>query len=241
MTKQTVWPVYTGKSFNLWNPDTGTYYDSVEASEIAATLQKKRLAQRNTKASAFSEQATSVANDPQTLPCLRPRIAFRDVTRATDTRTLVVALIPGEVVAVNKAPCLLQVSGDSSDEAFLLGVLSSMILDWQMRRTVELSVTFAQLSDISIPDPGEGHPVRDRVAEVAARLGTATEQFAAWGQEHGAPVGSLREADSAGGGGLRRDQTHWRNSTHVWPGYTASVKTTSESCSTRSTLKERSG
>ena len=54
--------------------------------------------------------------------------------------------------------------------AGLLGVLSSMPCDWQSRRTVELHMTFEQFGLLSIPDPGEGHPVRDRVVEIAGRL-----------------------------------------------------------------------
>ena len=37
------WPVYSGESFNLWNPDTGIYYDSVDAMEIASHLYAKAV------------------------------------------------------------------------------------------------------------------------------------------------------------------------------------------------------
>ena len=137
-----VWPVYTGKSFNLWEPDTGDYYDSVDAATITSHLQDKRMRQRRTRSSAFAEQAQAVTDDPTTLPCLRPRIAFRDIARATDTRTLIAALIPGHRVVVHKAPYLLLTAGTSADEAYLLGVLCSMPLDWQARRTVELTMDF---------------------------------------------------------------------------------------------------
>ena len=169
MTKRTVWPVYTGKSFNLWNSDTGKYYDSVDADQIKRHLQKKRLSQHGSSASAFAELPVGVVHDPTTLPCLRHRIVYRWVTRATDTRTLVVAMISGERAVVEKAPYLLRIKGTASDEMYLLGVLSSMICDWQARRTAELGITFAQFNDLSIPDPGGGHPVRDRVAAIAAR------------------------------------------------------------------------
>ena len=188
-----VWPVYKGTSFNIWTPDTGVYYDSADAESMIAHLQEKRLSQRRTRSSAFAEQEEEVANDPISLPCRHPRIAFRDVARSTDTRTLIAALVPGNRVIVHQAPHLLRTLGTSVDEAYLLGVLSSMPCDWQSRRTVELHMTFEQIGLLSIPDPGEGHPVRDRVVEIAARLAAADERFVEWADEVGVPVGSAND------------------------------------------------
>ncbi len=189
----TVWPVYKGISFNLWTPDTGVYYDSADGEEMVAFLQKRRLSQSNTKSSAFFEQDASVVSDPATLPCLSPRVAFRDVTRSTDSRTIIAALVPGNLVIVNQAPYLLRTEGKATDEAFVLGVLCSMPCDWQARRTVELHMTFAQLGLLSIPDPGAGHPVRDRITEVAGRLAAVDDRFSEWATEVGVPVGSVTD------------------------------------------------
>ncbi|MDE0116486.1 MAG: hypothetical protein OXT07_07695, partial [bacterium] len=195
-----VWPVYKGTSFNMWTPDTGIYYDSAEAESMIAHLQEKRLSQRRAKSSAFSELDEETANDPATLPCRHARIAFRDVTRSTDTRTLIAALVPGDRVIVHQAPYLLRTAGTSVDEAYLLGVLCSMPCDWQSRRTVELHMTFEQIGLLSIPDPGEGHPVRDRVTEIAALLAAQDGRFAEWAAEVGVPVGSVGGGGGGGGG-----------------------------------------
>ncbi len=188
-----VWPVYKGTSFNLWEPNTGVYYDSADAKSMLAHLQDKRLAQQNTRSSAFAEQDEAFTADPETLPCLHPRIAFRDVTNPTNTRTLIAALVPGNRVIVNQAPYLLRTNGVTTDEAYVLGVLSAMPFDWQTRRTVELHMTFEQINQLSIPDPGEGHPVRDRVTEIAGRLAAVDERFAEWAAEVGVPVGSAND------------------------------------------------
>jgi len=199
-----VWPVYKGTSFNLWDPDTRVYYDSVDADEIVDHLHQKRLAQSRTASSAFAELPESVLNDPVTLPCRRARIAFRDVTNPTNTRTIVAALIPPDRVIVHQAPYLLRTAGSVRDEAYVLGVLSSMPCDWQARRTVELHLTFEQLSLLTIPDPGEGHPARDRVTELTARLAARDERFQDWATEVGVPVASTVGDSAAGGGGRRR-------------------------------------
>ncbi len=197
-----VWPVYKGTSFNLWEPDTGVYYDSATADEITAHLHQKRLSQSLTASSAFAELPEPVLSDPATLPCRRARIVFRDVARATDTRTVVAALIPPDRVIVHQAPYLLQTAGTPADEAFLLGVLSSMPFDWQARRTVELHLTFEQLNLLTVPDPGEGHPVRDRVTEMAALLAARDERFRDWAAQVGVPVGTDVDDIGLGGGAL---------------------------------------
>jgi len=96
-------------------------------------------------------------------------------------------------VIVNQAPYLLRVSGSARDAAYVLSVLCSMLCDWQARCTVELHVTFEQLNSLTIPDPGEGHPVRDRVVEIAGRLAAVDERFALWAAEVGVPVGSASD------------------------------------------------
>ena len=188
----TIWPVCSGAAFNLFEPDTGDWYDSVDAEEIKAHLYDKRLAQRDDGRSAFSQLPHEVTNDPDTLPCLRPRIAFRDVTRASDTRTFRCALIPPDRVLTHQAPYLLQTKGTASDEAYVLGVLSTMVFDWQTRQTAELHMTFEQLNQASLPDPGEGHPVRDRVVQIAGQLAAANdERLTEWAQQAGVPTERL--------------------------------------------------
>ncbi len=187
------WPVYKGASFDLWQPDTGTYYASVDALEITRHLQEKRQKQHRTSSSPFSEFSTDHIENPQTLPCRRPRIAFRNVTNSTNTRTVVAALVPCEVVITNAAPYLLWPSGTAEEEAYVLGLLSSMVLDWHARRVVELNLNFHILNSFPLPDPGAGHPVRDRVVTIAGRLAAVDERYAEWAAEVGVPVGSVND------------------------------------------------
>ena len=191
------WPVYTGASFNLWEPDTGIYYASVNAVKITEHLQQKRLRQHKRSNSPFSEFPVKWIEDPYTLPCLKPRITFRDVTRSTDPRTVIVALVPGELVSVHKAPYLLMIQGVERDEAFLLGVLSSMVLDWYARRFVELSLTYAILRDLPIPTVDlDKNPVAQRVVEIAGRLAAVDDRFTEWADAVGVTVGSVTDEDT---------------------------------------------
>ena len=197
------WPVYKGESFNLWDPDTNIYYASAVSEQIIKDLDEKRRSQCKTRSSAFAELDRETINNPATLPCSKPRIAFRDVTNSVDTRTVIAALVPGEVVIVHSAPYLLQTKGTARDEAYLLGILSSMILDWYARRVVGLHLTFHLLNNFPIPrknpsassnpvDP-DADPVAVRVADISGRLAAVDERFADWAAEVGVEVGTAND------------------------------------------------
>jgi hypothetical protein len=134
-------------------------------------------------------------DDPSTLACLHPRIAFRDIARATDTRTVLAALVPPNIVLTNKAPYLVRCRGDERDEAYLLGVLSSIPLDWYARRYVEISLNFHILNSFPIPRPEPDNPLRLRVVEISGRLAAVDSRFAGWAAEVGVPVGSVPDTD----------------------------------------------
>lgn len=190
----TNWYVYKGASFDLWDPDTGVYFASVDSKEITEHLQEKRQRSQAHERSPFSEFSESWINDPGSLPCRRPRIAFRNVARASDTRTVIAALVPGEIVITHHAPYLLWPIGSPRDEAFLLGVLCSMILDWYARRVVELNLTFHLLNNFPIPDADvDSDPVARRVVQIAGTLAAVDERYGEWATEVGVPIGSVTD------------------------------------------------
>ena len=201
MSNRRVWPVYGGRSFNLWLPYTGDYYAWAAPERITSALHERRLRGQKHRRSAFSEFPREWAEDHATLPCLGPRIAFRDVTRPTDTRTAIVALVPADRVLTHKAPYLLWPCGSEQDQAYLLGVLSSMVLDWFARRVVELNLTFHIFNSLPIPRADQNDPRRLRTIEIAGRLAMAEpdhpgfrEWAAAVGVEAG-PIGSEAEKE----------------------------------------------
>ncbi len=186
-----LWPVYKGASFDIWEPDTGEYYAWVDPKYICDVLQQRRVRQARLSRSAFSELPAGVIADERTLPCRSPRIAFRDVARATDSRTVRVALIPPEVVITNKGPQFVWSRGDERDQAFLLGVMCSIPLDWYARRWVEVNLNFHILYPFPIPNPPVDAPLRQRVQEISGLLAAVDERWADWAAAVGVPVGSV--------------------------------------------------
>ena len=189
------WPVLSGAAFNLWTPDTGEVFAWGDSTHVQSVLQQKRVNQHRRASSAFSEFPARWAQDPTTLPCRHPRIVFRDVTNRTNTRTVIAALVPGDVILTNAAPYLLWPRGTEHDQAFLLGVLCSIPLDWYARCVVELHVNFHLLNGFPIPEPGRDDPERARVEQLAGRLAAVDDRFGEWAAALGIAVGSVTDAD----------------------------------------------
>ena len=82
-----------------------------------------------------------------------------------------VALIPPDVVLTNKGPYLVWPKGDASDQAYLLGVLCSLPLDWYARRFRRDQPELSHLQCLSRnPMPERSDPIRAMVVDIAGRL-----------------------------------------------------------------------
>lgn len=189
------WPVYKGESFDLWTPDTGTYYAFADPEEVIPFLYDKRLRGSKKKDSAHSEFSLDFLREKETLPSGVARIAFRDVTRATDTRTLRAALAPPKVFIANQAPYLLWPRGDEKDQAFLLALLSSLCLDWYARRFVETHVSFFVLNPFPVPRPSRTDTLWLTAVAIAGRLAAVDKRYAVWAKAVGVECGRVEEAE----------------------------------------------
>ncbi len=185
------WPVYKGESFDLWTPDTDIYYAWADPGPVRQRIQSKRLRARNNTRSAHSEFPPHHLRDTKTLPCFAPRIAFRDVTNRTNQRTVIACLVPPEVFIVHLAPYLLWPRGDEKDQTFLLGILSSIPLDWYARRFVETHVSYYVFNPFPIPRPDRDSVLWQRVVQLAGRLACPDERFSTWADAVGVECGSL--------------------------------------------------
>lgn len=190
------WPVYKGESFDIWTPDTGEYYAFADPNKVIPWLYAKRLRSGKSRSdSAHAEFPLAYRQNKATLACHRPRIAFRDVSRATDSRTVRSCLLPPRVFLTNKAPYLLWPRGDERDQAFLLGVLCSISLDWYSRRFVEVNVNFFIFNPFPIPRPPRTDTRWQRVVALAGRLASPDERFAGWAEAVGVDYGPLQDGE----------------------------------------------
>jgi hypothetical protein len=123
----------------------------------------------------------------------RARVAFRDVSRATDSRTVRACLVPPAVLLTNKAPYLSFAVGDDRARAACLGIMNSLPFDWQARRYVEINLNFFILEGLVVPDLDDADLAA--VAASAARLSCADERFAELAENLGVETGPLGDGE----------------------------------------------
>lgn len=130
----------------------------------------------------------------RTLP--RARVAFRDVSRATDSRTIRACLIPPEHFLTNKAPYLVFIEDEPRAEAACLALMNSLTFDWQARRFVETSVNFFILEGLRLPELDD--VTFADLAAAAARLSCPDDRFADFAQAAGVETGPLLDDQRTG-------------------------------------------
>lgn len=180
------WPAWKGKCFQLLDPHGRDPAGIADPEVVMPWLQERRTAARSAFRGRFP---ADVLADVNTHPGHSPRIAFRDISRATDSRTVITALVPGGVFLTDSAPYLVFWEGGPREQAFVLGVMSSLPFDWQARRFVETHVVFFLLEMLCFPSV-ETTDI-DAIAKNAARLSCIDERFASFADECGVECGPL--------------------------------------------------
>lgn len=187
--------VWTGKSFNLWEPGSGQIYATADYDTITNLILNRRDRQIVRKGGAFEGFSNAWAADRSTLPLQQPRIAFRDVARSTDTRTFLTCLLPGGIALVEKAPYLFNRTSSKTLEALVLGVISSLPFDWNARRIVENKVSLGVLRSLPFPDTNPKGVLERRLIENSGRLAAVDDRYAEWAEAVGVPVGSANDPE----------------------------------------------
>lgn len=179
-------PVVTGASFDTWEPNYGAPKAYGEAGVLRPFLRTRLERSARLARSAYFQMRFSDG----ALPLDTARIAFRDITRATDSRTMRVCLLAPGTAAMEKAPVIVRRRGGAREEAALLGVLSSLPFDWYMRRWVEMKLSFELLAPSPVPRPDFDSPLGARLVQVAGRLAAVDARYADWAAEVGVEVGT---------------------------------------------------
>lgn len=186
------WPVFAGSTFNIWDPDAGEPFAWSDPQKVTKVLYEKRQRQIRLKSSGFFGFEVGWANDIETLSCRTARVAYRQITNATNKRTVIAALVPPDTVLTNASPYLLVRGGTVKDEAFLLAVMCSIPFDWYARRYVELNYNFHIVNRSPIPAAQISDVRYNRAVAIAGRLAAVDERFSDWAKAVGVEVGSVK-------------------------------------------------
>ena len=188
------WPVFRGKSFNIWELDTEETYAYANSENLINWLYTKRIQSSKRKKSIHSEFPNCYITNKETLPCFKPRIAFRDIGSSDSPRTVRASLIPPKAFLVHTAPYFLFSRGDERDEAFLLGVLNSIPFDWYARLFISTNHTSPfLLKTFPIPRPSRDNPLWRKVVKLSGRLASPDKCFSKWAKAVGVNYGLLNK------------------------------------------------
>lgn len=183
-------PVWKGRSFDQYAPHGDKPAGAGAWDEILDFVQRKRLSPKSRFGKVFPRE---VLEDPTTHPIHRARVAFRDVSRSTDSRTVRACLVPPRTPLTDKAPYLVFPSGGPLAEAYVLGVLNSLPFDWQGRRYIEQQLKYFILDMLCFPpDDVVDH---EGIARRAARLSSVDARFADFAEQAGVEHGPLFEPE----------------------------------------------
>ena len=187
-------PVWKGRSFDQYDPHFPHDPQSHQPAgygywkQILDFVQAKR-----TRSSVFRKKfSEGFLADAATHPIHYWRIAFRDSSRSTDSRTVRACLIPPRTPLTDTAPYLISNGWDSIAQGNVLGVMNSLAFDWLARRYVESHVKYFILNPLTFPLP-ENTPWQ-RIGTLAARLSCVDERFSDFAADAGVECGPLSEA-----------------------------------------------
>ena len=180
-------PVWKGRSFNQYEPHGNEPAGFAVWDEVLSFVQQKRM-----RSPVFKRIfSTGFLADPSTHPMQHARVAFRNIGRATDSRTSIACLIPPQTPLTNAAPYLVFANWSSLGQAFILGVLNSVPFDWSVRRYIETTFNFYILNMLCFPPPHD--TPWEQIGRLAARLSSVDERFADFAKEAGVKCGPLTD------------------------------------------------
>ena len=142
------------------------------------------------------------------LDYLKPRLAFRGISAATNERTLISTMLPPRVFSEGRtATTVIQRNIGASEQLFLLSCLNSFVLDWTLRAKVISNINMFYMYQLPLPRLSAGDPIFDAIVPRAARLTCTTPAFAAlWQQVMGAEWSpEVAAVDPAERASLRRE------------------------------------
>ena len=185
-------PLWKGESFDQYDP----HGEAARRCPTSAKLWKKVRKPRPGQDSMLAETTKPAERRQAVVAELdRARVAFRDVARSDDSRTVRACLVPPRLFLTNTAPYLAFLDGDEVAQAVCLGVMNSLPFDWQARRYAEIHMNFFILEALALPSLDDEDYAE--IAKAAARLSAVDKRFAAFaaavGVEHGGLPGAERQ------------------------------------------------
>jgi hypothetical protein len=105
----------------------------------------------------------------------RYRLAYRDVARNTDVRTMIAAILPKRVFAGHTLHLSANLS--ASYLLYFVAIANSFVFDWLLRHKVSAHCSIFYVYQMPMPRLSEGHVAFDRLVTLAAKLVCTRDEF----------------------------------------------------------------
>lgn len=182
-------PLWEGKQFHQFDSDYADPHYWLDEEEARQALMKPRLKAIRKE---LEVRGVTAGEDPHKvrLDCDSYRVAFRDVARNTDERTVIACVLPPRRFCPHTVS-MEQVFFDRVDEGghesvarlnnaqrlYLASVLNSFVFDWIIRKSITAHVSFFFVYNTPVPRLLEGDPQMAPIVQRAARLSCLTTEF----------------------------------------------------------------
>lgn len=186
------WPLWKGESFDQFDPHGAEARICPPSEEALAKARKPRPGSGSLLA---GEVPLTKRREAVERTVGSARVAFRDVTNRTNSRTILACLVPSEHFLTNKAPYLAFVEDNPPAEAACVALMNSLAFDWQARRFVETNVNFFILEGLKLPELDQ--EALKALATPAARLSCPDERFAEFAAATGVECSPLDDDERA--------------------------------------------
>lgn len=183
------WRLWKGESFDQFDP-RGFSERRCPPDTAMPRAMKKRPGTDSRLASeiAVAERADAVRRELS-----EERVAFRDVTRAVDSRTVRACLVPRETFLTHSASYLAFTEGPATHKTCCLGLMNSIAFDWQARRFVDKHLSFFVVEMLRLPEIDIA--AFGAIATAAARLSCLDDRFKDFAADVGVECGPLPDAE----------------------------------------------
>jgi len=182
-------PLWEGKQFHQFEPNFAKPRYWLDESAARAELLSPRL---KAVRRALEKLGVSQAPDPDSIKLNYDsyRLAFRDVGRNTDMRTVIATVLPPKrfcphTVSLEQVYCDVvtedghssTASLDHAQRLYVTSVFNSYVFDWFIRQSVTAHVSFFFVYNTPVPRPTATDPRFVHIVNRAARLICTTPEF----------------------------------------------------------------
>lgn len=184
------WPLWKGESFGQHDPhgSAAQWCPPTPAAMKKANKPKPGSESMLAKTTPLAQRRNAVAAEVGHI-----RLAFRDATNRTNSRTVLASLVPAKTFLLNSALYLVFLSGGHRERVACAAIMNSLPFDWQARRFVESHVSYFILELLTVPDLDD--ETFAELVQLGGRLSCPDERFAEVAAACDVEVGPLDQGE----------------------------------------------